>query len=47
VIDLELHPDRIDDSALDARLAPFRTLGMDTNEIVGEFSARAVDPADR
>jgi len=26
-IDLELHPDRIDDSALDARLAPFRTLG--------------------
>jgi len=36
-IDLELHPDRIDDSALDARLAPFRTLGMDTNEIVENF----------
>ena len=36
-IDLELHPDRIDDSALDARLAPFRTLRMDTNEIVENF----------
>src|SRR5271167_2460881 len=27
-IELELHPDRIDNSALDARLAPFRTLRM-------------------
>ena len=36
-IDLQLHPDRIDDSALDARLAPFRTLRMDTREIVENF----------
>jgi hypothetical protein len=36
-IDLQLHPDKIDDSALDARLAPFRTLHMDTREIVENF----------
>jgi|CZKY01.1.fsa_nt_gi uncharacterized protein (DUF1800 family) len=36
-IELELHPDKIDDSALDARLAPFRTLRMDTKEIVENF----------
>src|SRR6202521_3423774 len=36
-IELELHPDRIDDSALDARLAPFRTLRMGTKEIVENF----------
>jgi uncharacterized protein (DUF1800 family) len=36
-IELELHPDKIDDSALDARLAPFRTLRMDTKEIVETF----------
>jgi uncharacterized protein (DUF1800 family) len=36
-IELELHPDKIDDSALDARLAPFRTLLMDTKEIVENF----------
>src|SRR3981081_2619226 len=29
-IELELHPDRIDKSALDARLAPLRTLQMGT-----------------
>src|ERR1700732_1047381 len=29
-IDQQLHPDKIDDHALDARLAPFRTLRMDT-----------------
>src|ERR1700687_4787293 len=33
-IELELHPDKIDDSALDARLAPFRPLRMGTKEIV-------------
>ena len=36
-IELELHPDKIDDSALDARLAPFRTLRMGTKEIVENF----------
>jgi uncharacterized protein (DUF1800 family) len=36
-IELELHPDKIDDSALDARLGPFRTLHMDTKEIVETF----------
>src|SRR5271166_4378524 len=36
-IELELHPDRIDDSALDARLGPFRTLRMGTKEIVENF----------
>jgi uncharacterized protein (DUF1800 family) len=36
-IELELHPEKIDDSALDARLAPFRTLRMDTREIVENF----------
>ncbi len=32
-----LHPDKIDDHALDARLAPFRTLRMDTREMVENF----------
>jgi uncharacterized protein (DUF1800 family) len=36
-IDLQLHPDKIDDSAVDAKLAPFRTLRMDTKEIVENF----------
>jgi uncharacterized protein (DUF1800 family) len=36
-IDEQLHPDKIDDSALDARLSPFRTLHMDTREIVSNF----------
>lgn len=36
-IDLQLHPERIDDSALDSRLLPFRTLRMDTNQIVENF----------
>src|ERR1700731_3121381 len=36
-IELQLHPDKIDDSALDARLAPFRTLRMGTKEIVENF----------
>jgi uncharacterized protein (DUF1800 family) len=36
-IDQQLHPEKIDDSALDARLAPFRTLRMDTQEIVENF----------
>ncbi|MFI5102565.1 MAG: DUF1800 domain-containing protein [Terriglobales bacterium] len=36
-IELELHPEKINDSALDARLAPFRTLRMGTKEIVENF----------
>jgi uncharacterized protein (DUF1800 family) len=36
-IDQQLHPEKIDDSALDARLSPFRTLRMDTREIVESF----------
>ena len=36
-IELQLHPDKIDDSALEARLGPFRTLRMDTKEIVENF----------
>ncbi len=36
-IDQQLHPDKIDDSMLDARLSPFRTLHMDTREIVENF----------
>ena len=36
-IDQQLHPDKIDDRSLDARLAPFRTLRMDTREMVENF----------
>ncbi len=36
-IELQLHPDKIDDSALEARLGPFRTLRMGTKEIVENF----------
>ncbi len=36
-IELQLHPEKIDDSGLEARLAPFRTLRMDTREIVENF----------
>ena len=36
-IDQQLHPDKIDDNALDARLSPFRTLHMNTHEIVENF----------
>jgi uncharacterized protein (DUF1800 family) len=41
-IDQQLHPERIDNSALDARLVPFRTLHMDTREIVENFPPRPV-----
>src|ERR1700690_2168812 len=41
-IDLQLHPDKIDDSALDARLVSLRTLRMDTREIVRNFPNNAV-----
>jgi uncharacterized protein (DUF1800 family) len=36
-IELQLHPEKIDDSALDARLGSFRTLRMNTREIVENF----------
>src|ERR1700689_3395772 len=36
-IDLQLHPEKIPDSAVEARLAPFRTLHMSSREIVEEF----------
>ena len=36
-IDQQLHPDRIDDNTLDARLAPYRTLRMSTREIAENF----------
>jgi len=36
-IDLQLHPEKISDSDVEARLAPFRTLRMSSREIVEEF----------
>lgn len=35
--DLQLHPEKISDSAVEARLAPFRTLHMSSKEIAEEF----------
>jgi uncharacterized protein (DUF1800 family) len=35
--DEQLHPDKINDSAVEARLAPFRTLKMSTREMVENF----------
>ncbi len=36
-IDQQLHPEKIDNSVLEARLAPLRTLKMDTRQIVENF----------
>ena len=36
-IDLQLHPEKIPDSGVEARLAPFRTLHMSAKEIAEEF----------
>src|ERR1700756_4447421 len=36
-IDLQLHPEKISDSAVEARLASFRTLHMSSKEIAEEF----------
>ncbi|MFZ0771895.1 MAG: DUF1800 domain-containing protein [Candidatus Sulfotelmatobacter sp.] len=36
-IDLQLHPEKIDDSALEARLEPFRTTRMSSREIAQNF----------
>jgi len=40
-IDQQLHPDSIDDAALDARLAPFLTLRMSTAELAENFPPQA------
>jgi uncharacterized protein (DUF1800 family) len=39
-IDQQLHPEKIDDRALDVRLSPFRTLRMNTDEMVESFPPR-------
>ncbi len=36
-INLQLHPERIDDGALNSRLEPLRTLGMSTHELAENF----------
>jgi len=36
-IDQQLHPEKIDDDAVNARLAPFRTLTMDTKQLILAF----------
>ena len=41
-IDLQLHPEKIPDSAVESRLAPFRTLRMSSKEIVEEFPDQQV-----
>jgi len=41
-IDLQLHPEKISDSALDSRLAQFRTLRMNPREMVEEFPDQQV-----
>jgi len=41
-IELQLHPEKIDNTALDARLAPFRTLKMDSREMVENFPPNQV-----
>src|SRR5579871_187002 len=44
-IDLQLHPERIDDSALQARLSGYRTLHMSTREMLFAFPSNAVAKA--
>ncbi|HUM06817.1 MAG TPA: DUF1800 domain-containing protein [Terriglobales bacterium] len=41
-IEQQLHPEKIDDSTVEARLAPFRTLRMDTRELVESFPPNQV-----
>jgi uncharacterized protein (DUF1800 family) len=41
-IELQLHPEKIDDSALESRLVPFRTLRMDNRELVENFPPNQV-----
>ena len=41
-IDLQLHPEKISDNAIESRLAPFRTLRMSSRQIVEEFPDQRV-----
>ncbi len=41
-IDLQLHPEKINDDALESRLASLRTLRMDTKEMSEEFPSQQV-----
>src|SRR5450755_2637367 len=41
-VDQQLHPDSIDDHALDSRLAPLRTLRMSTAELAENFPSNAM-----
>lgn len=41
-IDAQLHPEKIDDTALDTKLAPLQTLRMSTREMVEKFPPRQV-----
>jgi uncharacterized protein (DUF1800 family) len=41
-IEQQLHPEKIDDAAVDARLAPLRTLRMDTRELAENFPNQQV-----
>src|SRR5579863_9956496 len=41
-IDLQLHPEKIQDSAVEARIAPLRTLRMGSREIAEEFPDGAI-----
>jgi uncharacterized protein (DUF1800 family) len=36
-VEQQLHPEKIDDSALEARIAPYRTLKMDSKQLVENF----------
>ncbi|HEY2497378.1 MAG TPA: DUF1800 domain-containing protein [Candidatus Angelobacter sp.] len=40
--DEQLHPEKIDDNAVESRLAPFRTLKMSTKEMVEDFPPQQV-----
>ena len=44
-IDLQLHPERIDNSAMQARLASYRTLAMSSREMLFEFPPNPVAKA--
>ncbi len=44
-IELQLHPEKIDNSAMQARLAPYRTLAMSSQEMLLEFPPNPVAKA--
>src|SRR5262249_37670821 len=41
-IEQQLHPEKLDNSALESRLAPFRTLKMDSREMVENFPSNQI-----